>query len=291
MYFFALFFTASFVFLACKSKPVPAEGASPPTPSAALVFNKVEAEEPSHFRLLFMLDIKNPTSFASRVKIESWHAEVNGRRVESGFTLDYPANIGNGFPLEASASASFPLKLNMDIAALAVQGLAPADDYEVKLILQLSFTFNSAPPMKTEISCIAAFPGVRAPEFNITSIAIIKAELINTRFRVGLKIDNPNPFPLDLSAFRYTLYGNNKFWADGTERNILRVPAKSSLSGDLFLLMNFIDMDRNLLDQIINLIDVNYRFTGEAQVSTGVDYLPIFSTGFDLSGYSEVLEK
>ena len=55
--------------------------------------------------------------------------------------------------------------------------------------------------------------------------------------------------------------------------------------------MNFINMKRDLLDQVINLEDVNYRFTGEAKVITGVEYLPGFSTGFDLSGYSEVLEN
>jgi hypothetical protein len=55
--------------------------------------------------------------------------------------------------------------------------------------------------------------------------------------------------------------------------------------------MNFINMERRLLDQIINLVDVNYHFIGKAQVSTGIDYFPKFNTGFDLSGYSKVLEK
>jgi LEA14-like dessication related protein len=106
-----------------------------------------------------------------------------------------------------------------------------------------------------------------------------------------MRIDNPNPFPLEMSGFIYELYGNGRLWADGTEKNIFTVAGKSSVQGYLYLLMNFIDMERSLLDQIINLIDVNYRFAGEAQVSTGVDYLPKFSAGFDLSGYSEVLEK
>ena len=59
----------------------------------------------------------------------------------------------------------------------------------------------------------------------------------------------------------------------------------------MFLMMNFINMRRDLLDQIINLIDVNYRFAGQAMVGTGVEYLPMFKTEFDLSGYSVVLEK
>jgi LEA14-like dessication related protein len=94
-----------------------------------------------------------------------------------------------------------------------------------------------------------------------------------------------------LSSFNYELYGNGLLWADGTEINVLQIPEKSSAGTDLFLMMNFINMRRDLLDQIIRLQNVNYRFTGNARVSTGVDYLPVFNTVFDLSGYSPVLDE
>ena len=276
------------LFSACKSTPVPPKEELLPS----LAFMGVEAEEPGHLTLLFTLTVKNPFPSAGLVKVESWRTEINGQKVNSGFSLDG----AESFPITAAeagawGTASLPVKLNMDMAALAAQGCVPADDYTVNLITGLAFSFDSAAPVKTEVSGLAAFPGVQAPAFSINAIAILKAELINTRFRVTIKIDNPNPFPVELSAFSYELYGNGRLWADGTEKNIIRLPAKSSVEGNLFLLMNFINMKRDLLDQIIRLEDVNYRFSGEARVSTGVDYLPAFVTGFDLSGYSEVLEN
>ena len=308
------FLLAGLLLFACKSKPVPPiSGISEAIPSASLIFKGVEAEEPSYVSLLFTLEIINPSPYAGRVKIESWRAEVNGRETASGLSLESGGNAASdlNIAVRSHASASLtvpltvPLKLNMDMTALSAEGLAPLDNYKVNLIIGLglfiegkteSETENKTdddlfPPIRFEVSSLAEFPGVRAPEFNITSIAIIKAELINTRFRVTMKIDNPNSFPMGLSAFGYALYGNGRLWADGNEKNIFTVPAKSSAAAELYLLMNFINMDRNLLNQIINLVDVNYRFTGEAQVSTGVEYLPRFSTGFDLSGYSQVLEK
>jgi LEA14-like dessication related protein len=170
------------------------------------------------------------------------------------------------------------------------------------LIAGLFFGCKSPPPPIEEFEEVfqiqdieeddpPALPVVYPPVFNITDIAILQAELINTRFRVGLRIDNPNPFPIELSAFTYRLYGNGLFWAGGHERNVLTVNGNSSLSGNIFLLMNFIDMDRNLLDQIIQLEDVNYRFMGNVQVSTGVEDLPKFNSSFALSGYSRVLER
>ena len=289
--FFYCALAAGLFLSACASAPVP-----PPAPQEeprhvpsfsppSLVFDGIQAEDPDNLTLLFSLEIENSFPYAGLVRIESWQAEINGQVAHVGFSLE---GTENSFPIGAGASAVFPLKLAMDVPALIAEGLAPAYNYEVNLITELYF---SALPAGVHVSGLAAFPGVRPPVFNITDIAILKAELINTRFRVGMMIGNPNPFPLVLSAFGYELYGNGRLWADGIERNDIQIPAKTTVEGNLFLLMNFMGMRRSLLDQIINLVEVNYRFTGEAQVNTGIDYLPTFITRFELSGFSRVLEN
>ena len=287
-----------FLFSACKSKPETLPVVLPPTvtgeTSAFLLLKNIEASRLTQVNLFFDAVVQESLSQDDRAKIESWRAELNGQSVASGVRLDYPE--GDILRLKASGgeSASLPIILNIDMAALSSQGLLAEDECQVKLIIELGFyqAGNSSPAARVvEVSCPAAFPGVKEPTFSITAIAILKAELINTRFRVSIKIDNPNPFPLELSAFTYELFGNGRSWASGRETNILRVNGKSSLSGDLYLLMNFIDMDRALLDQIINLADVNYRFTGAARVGTGIAFLPVFDTSFNLSGYSKVLDR
>jgi hypothetical protein len=54
--------------------------------------------------------------------------------------------------------------------------------------------------------------------------------------------------------------------------------------------MNFINMKRNLLDDIIAMRQVAYRFSGEAEVETGIEWLPSFQMAFERSGRSEVLK-
>jgi len=283
---FCPFLLLGFLFLSCKSKPAPPiTEAAGPVPSASLVFNGIEAEGPLNLNLSFKLETNNPDPSVRQVKIESWRVNIEGQNVSFAFNLDYPQD--GIFP----ANSSTPLRLSMDVAALAEKGFAPKDDYSLSLITELLFQPGSAAAVKFEVSGLAEFPGVQAPVFSISSIAILKAELVNTRFRVGLLIDNPNPFEVELSAFSYQLYGNGMFWAEGQEKNLIRIPGKSSVAGYIFMMMNFIDMDRNLLNQIINLVSVNYRFAGETQVSTGVGYLPVFGTSFNLSGSSIVLEN
>jgi len=289
---------AGLILSACKSRPAPV--LPPDMPAPSLTFTTVEADDPEYLHLNYIFEMENPFPVAGRIKLDSYRVEINGHKAKIGFdlenseTFDFPVNAvyaGEIVPV------SIPLRLNMDVTALTAEGLAPADDYKVNLILQLSFSKsreaaqNREAAVALEVSGLAAFPGVREPVFSITSIAILKAELINTRFRVTLRIENPNPFPVELSALGYELYGNGRLWADGNEKNVFKVNGKSSVQGNLFLIMNFINMKRGLLDQIINLEDVNYRFAGEAMVGTGVEYLPKFKTGFDLSGYSPVFDN
>ena len=314
---FGFILLTSLLFWGCKSKPVPPIE-DPATkefpakdPSAELVYRGIEAENPDHLFLSFALEIVNPDS--RRVKIESWRAEVNNQKAgtknvgagqgskRSSLVLVSPTEAGgegndvSGLNLAVQNFLSVPLKLNIDMPALCAEGLAPFDEYNVRLFMELAFLSDSETdrdsPAMIEVSCLASFPGIQPPVFTITSIAVIKAELINTRFRVGMNFDNPNSFPVNLSSFAYELHGNGRLWASGAEKNVFTVPAKSSLNGEMYLLMNFIDMPRSLLDQIINLVDVNYRFAGEVLVATGIEYLPGFKTGFNLSGYSQVLDR
>ena len=256
------------ILTSCKT-PIPPHIEIPPTPPE-LLFTGMRADNPMELYLDFLLDVDIPGFNLEMVELESWQVLMKGREASSAFNLAIEENS---------------VFLKMDIARLIALDLAPEEQYNVNLILLLS---HEAYPDTVEVSGHADFPGVLAPDFTILNIAILQAELVNTRFRVGMRIDNPNPFPVELSAFSYELYGNGRFWAEGMERNLIQIPGKAAVEGHLFMMMNFIDMDRNLLDQIINLENVNYRFAGEAQVSTGIEYLPTFHTEFNLSGYSRV---
>jgi LEA14-like dessication related protein len=279
---FAVFLMAAALFLTCKNTPPSRSGAA-----SSLTFESIEAANPNHLNLSFILKIENRFPFDGKAKAESRHVEINGQEANSGISLTSPSE----FPLKAASTAFFPLKLDLDMATLAAEGIEPADDYRVNLTIDLDLSFDDAPSVRTRVSCLAVFPGVQAPEFTVTAIAILRAELINTIFKVTININNPNSFPVTLSSLNYELYGNGLLWADGTEKNVLQIPEKSSAGTNLFLMMNFINMRRDLLDRIIRLQDVNYRFTGNARVAAGVDYLPVFNTVFDLSGYSAVLDE
>jgi LEA14-like dessication related protein len=126
------------------------------------------------------------------------------------------------------------------------------------------------------------------PVFSISSITILQADLINTRLKVQVRVDNPNVFPIALSSFEYKLYGGGRFWADGKETQVLTIPAAGSGEKDLYLIMNFTNMHRDVLDQIIAMKKVQYRFTGTAIIKTDIEQLPVYTKDFNLEGESDV---
>jgi LEA14-like dessication related protein len=289
-----------FLFFGCKTPPPPPPLPPPqPDPSASLKFTGINAPDIDHVSMEFKLIAENPRNDPARAKIEGIKVEINGLEMEEGIRIA-PETAAHPFPVDGAwvrgngeslpGSAVIALRLELDLEALSKAGLSLADDYNLKVSADVDFSYGPGILVKTGARENALFPRIRKPVFTISDIAVLQAELINTRFRVKLKVDNPNPFPMELSAFQYQLYGSGRFWADGNEKNILNIPARDSAEAQLFLIMNFMGMKRDLLDQVIAFQDVRYRFTGKALVTTGIDYLPEFPSGFDLSGYSEVFE-
>lgn len=126
------------------------------------------------------------------------------------------------------------------------------------------------------------------PVFEVVSIAVIQADIVVTEFEAILKITNPNNFALELRSLTYELFGRGASWAKGNVKDILQVPAKGSCETKLKFEMNFINMSRALLDDVVAMRQVEYRFKGNAEVQPEIPRVQAFMIKYDCSGLSEV---
>lgn len=279
------FFLFSVLLLpACKTAPGTRDA-----PAATLTLERIRADRIDRVTLHYRLRGENPRSVPVNMEIRGWKLYLNGLDPEIPATLTIDGNAAAGICLSAGAksSAEAALELELDLAALP-DSFVSVDEYLARIDVDLVWRRAGGESLSGVVSTETTFPRIREPVFTITSIAILQAELINTRFRVGLRIDNPNPFPVALSTLGYELYGDDRFWADGKEQSPLPVPAQGSAETNLSLTMNFTNMKRRLLDEITAMRPVRYRFTGEAEIGTGVSWLPSFRASFDHSGSSTV---
>jgi LEA14-like dessication related protein len=267
------------LWVACKTPPVPPPLPPAPSPEAPaeapryrLDFKRVHGLGLRRAALYYTLEAENPRARTLGIEPRAWKVFLNGEELScEAAVLDV---------LEAAAGTA---DLNLTLSLPEDGG--DFDEYRCDLEARLA-----GPEGDIILREEAVFPRIRAPEFTIAAIAIMKAELVNTRFRVDLRIDNPNIFPVALSSLNYELYGKGRFWARGRERNILEIPPKGQAAARLFLEMNFTNMRRELLDEVIALGTVPYRFTGEALVDTGLSLLTSFRMTFDRQGVSAVVD-
>jgi len=158
------------------------------------------------------------------------------------------------------------------------------------LIILLTFialtSCKSKPPAVEE-----AIIEILEPGFEVVSIYIIQADIVVTEFEAIIRVENPNNFAVELSSIAYELYGNGRFWADGKVKGILKIPANSTGETNFLFEMNFINMSRPLLDDVINMRRVNYRFKGNAEVKPDVPKADEFKVDFDCLGYSDVKRR
>jgi len=291
-----LFFALLIALLAaCKSAPPTPPPAPEKMPVSTLEFERIEGNGIHRVILYYRFKTENPRSAPMTLKILGWNAVMNGYEIDSrNALLKGGDGILSGEPAAVAPRKSFEteLELHLDLSVYADANTYPIEDdsFLPVLTLETSCRYGTELPVTDIVPAVAEFPRIREPQFSITSIAIMQAELINTRFAVTMRIDNPNSFPVTLSAFSYELYGQGMLWADGRERDVLAIPAKDAAETKLLLIMNFINMKRSLLDEIIAMKQVGYRFTGDSDVETGISWLPQFSMKFDRRGNSNVLK-
>ena len=133
-----------------------------------------------------------------------------------------------------------------------------------------------------------AKPDITNPLFEVVSIAVIQADIVVTEFETILKITNPNNFAMDLKSLTYELFGRDSSWAKGSVKDILRIPAEGSAETRFVFEMNFINMSRSLLDDVVAMRQVQYRFKGNAEVHPELPRVQPFVINYDCSGFSEV---
>ena len=265
------------ILAACKSLPVEKE------PVFSLFFESIEAENIHQAVLFYRLKIENPRKTPLISQIRNYSVTINGEKTEAVLQYENLPQIKGGSLHETL------LSLHLDMKEAGPENINE-DYYKIMLSLDLSNQYGSETPFEEILSAIMEMPNIREPLFSITSIVIMQDELINTKFAVNLHIENLNPFPLSLSAFNYKLYGDGLLWAQGQEKDILTIQGKGTEDAKLVMEMNFAEMRRSLLDQVIAMHQVNYRLNGTAEALIDIPWLTSFNLEFDRAGYSSVIK-
>lgn len=253
------------------------EPAPPPSVELSVLSVAVSAVDLDSARVALEFSVANAGT--SVVTLSSLRLSADSE----GATLAAPPVLELGAArLEPGAATTVPFSFDVDAPA----GDAPT--VPLRLTARLEYASAAGGTDATTIELRCDFPRIMPPVMSISSIRILKDELINTKLRVDLVVDNPNAFPLSFAELEYRLYGEGRYWASGSLAKAFVAPAGQAATASLYLTMNFTDMSRSLLDQVIKLSTVRYRLVGAGRIDTGLEFLPQFVQPFDMAGETGV---
>jgi LEA14-like dessication related protein len=274
------------LFTFCTSQPYQDETQplEQKNPCAGLEFERIEVHSIKQAALHYRFKAENPQSRDLEIEIKGWNGLLNGVPFNEKSAALHPDSMAalERLRVESVSTLEKDLILYLD--------LNDDNEFQAELYIDLEYHYADQDPLPDMIAANAAFPWIKEPEFSITSIKILQADIVNTRAELCLRVKNPNVFPINLLFFRYELYGDGNFWTSGVEKNLPVVSANSSSEAIINFEMNFIGMKRRILDDIVAMRMVRYRVTGEVEVGTDLLWLPDFRMKLDKSGDSVVLK-
>ncbi|HTX72126.1 MAG TPA: LEA type 2 family protein [Rectinemataceae bacterium] len=299
---------ASTLLAACTSGAVPRQGDEHPL-KATLMGQPAEGIDQYRLKLPLVLRLKNAggqvleirriTSFLSvedsgREEIDSAAPIMLQPGEEREFRLEFavdtrPSGSTKGPGLAAPGEAAGPAGDESPAAGSAsgpaVGPAAAGRPDHARWEAETDITgISGAGEFAVAARTDGTVPIIREPLFRITSVTIERDLLVTTRLSLDVEVENPNAFPVSLTAFTYDFYGEDRAWVTGGRDEKVTIAPNSRLERKLDFTMNFADMERHLFDLVAELRRVRYRLVGGASVDTGLDYLPSFDTRFDLAG-------
>lgn len=117
-------------------------------------------------------------------------------------------------------------------------------------------------------ACSHPFTRIQPPSVSIAHLALVDAALFEQRYRLQLRVQNPNGYALPISGMQYRLFLNGVEFARGVSSQSVRIPAYE----ERLVEVEMVSTIGAVVDQIKNWPRVydeglRYRLVGEANVA------------------------
>jgi len=128
--------------------------------------------------------------------------------------------------------------------------------------------------------CTALPPAIENPHVTLNNLQVLDMTLLEQRYAVTLRVQNPNPVPIPVSGVSFRLDINDTEFGRGVTNQAVTIPAYGEALVELSLVSNL----ARLFDQVRGMESnrgpsLRYRLSGGLSVSNRFGKLP-----FDYQG-------
>jgi LEA14-like dessication related protein len=109
----------------------------------------------------------------------------------------------------------------------------------------------------------------RDPSIHLTKVEVVRAKLLEQKFNLYFRVDNPNDFSLDIEDLSYSVYLNEIKLANGNSNLSYNLPANSSTVLKVPVRTNLWRNLKQFLKMLKNPNDpIRYRLEGQVEAGS-----------------------
>ncbi len=230
-------------------------------------------------KLEFTLDVNNPNPIPVQLAGLDYNFLVNGQQLLAGEQRE-------GVKIAANQTSQVKLPLVLKFADIfeSVKNLSNSKtlDYSIKtdaLIDLPLMGITRVPAEKTGQVPVPQLPKISLGGINIKSLGLTGADV-----EIGLNLNNPNAFGIDIRDLGYDLIINGKHWLKSQETKTISLAESATSQVNVPLHLNFLDMGRTLAEMLSKQNPLEYQLVGNMNMDTSLPMLKNIALPFREAG-------
>lgn len=121
-------------------------------------------------------------------------------------------------------------------------------------------------------ACASLGPKLEAPRLELVDVQVLSTDVFAQRFKVRLKVVNPNDLELPVRGLEYTIIMMGDSFAEGLSDQAFVLPALGEAEFDMLVTTNFVSSFGRLLSRVQGgkLENIDYEIAGKVMVDKGM---------------------
>jgi LEA14-like dessication related protein len=229
--------------------------------------------------LLFDIEINNPNAVGVSLAGFDYDLLLNKQSFLKGDqkkTMEIKA--------QGKATIQLPITLNFMNMYKTYQSLKNEDEVGYTLKTGFSFDLPVLGPVRVPVSTSGQVPMVKLPAISLKSIKLDRLTFTGADFDLAIGVENPNSWGIIINALKYGLKINGSDWLSGQTKDKINLTSKGNETLHLPFSISFLKLGTSVYNVVANGQGLNYRLTGQGDLSSSLEMLGDFKLPFDLSG-------
>ncbi len=120
--------------------------------------------------------------------------------------------------------------------------------------------------------CASFGPKLQSPQLSLVAIQILSGDMFAQRFKVRVKVENPNDLEVAVSGIEYKIFLMGDSFAEGASDQGFVLPAKGEAEFDMTVNTNFVSSLGRLVSRMGGgkLENVEYEIAGTLRLQKGL---------------------